>query len=97
MKTNKILFNTFCISLLFFIGDLALAQATGGLTDSVKGKLSTVQTALTAVGGVTVTIALIYVGMKMIFQAAEWKDVAPVFWGAVLIGGAAIIGGALIN
>lgn len=97
MKTSKFLLNIFCLFLVCFIGDFALAQTTGGLTDSVKGKLTTVQTALTAVGGVTVTIALIYVGMKMIFQAAEWKDVAPVFWGAVLIGGAAIIGGALIN
>ncbi len=97
MKTNKLVFNIISLFLVYFFCDFAMAQATGGLSDSVKGKLTTVQTALTAVGGVTVTIALIYVGMKMIFQAAEWKDVAPVFWGAVLIGGAAIIGSALIN
>jgi type IV secretion system protein VirB2 len=97
MNTNKLNFNIVGIFLVYFFCTLAMAQDAGGLTDSVKGKLSTIQTALTAVGGVVVTIALIYVGMKMVFQAAEWKDVAPVFWGAVLIGGASIIGGALIG
>lgn len=75
----------------------SFAMATGGLDATLTKKLAPVQTALVAIGGVTVTIALLYVGMKMVFQAAEWKDVAPVFWGAVLIGGASAIASSLIN
>ena len=87
---------TIYATLLLSICDFVLAQTTGGLAAPLTSKLGTVKTALAAVGGVTVTIALIWVGMKMAFQGAEWKDVAPVFWGGVLIGGATIIGGALI-
>lgn len=59
--------------------------------------LNTVSTWLLSIGVVVLTIALMFVGFRMMFQAAQWKDVAPVFWGGVLIGGAAGIAGMMIG
>jgi type IV secretion system protein VirB2 len=91
MKTDKLSINIVTLSLLYFFCDVAMAQLSG----VAESKMAMVQTTMTAVGAIAVTIALVYVGLKMVFQAAEWKDVAPVFWGGVLIGGASIIGGFL--
>jgi len=59
--------------------------------------LGSVNSWMLGIGGVIVTCALMFVGFRMVFQAAEWKDVAPVFWGGVLIGSAAAIGPQLIK
>lgn len=61
----------------------AVAKATGILT--------TVITALTLLAVAAVTIAIMFVGFRMAFQTAQWKDVAPVFWGGILIGSAAAL------
>lgn len=58
--------------------------------------LNSVSTWLLSIGVVTLTIALMFVGFRMMFQSAQWKDVAPVF-GGVLIGAAAGIAGMLIG
>ena len=50
--------------------------------------LNKVQAWLLGIGATAVTIAFMFVGFRMAFQAAQWKDVAPVFWGGTLIGGA---------
>ena len=50
--------------------------------------LNTVQTWLLSICAVLVTLALMFVGIRMAFHAAQWKDVAPVFWGGILMGGA---------
>ena len=94
MNTNKLLLNIFCVFLVYFSCDFAIAQ---GLDTVAKGRMETVQAVMSTIGAIAVTISLVYVGIKMVFQAAEWKDVAPVFWGGVLIGGASIIGGFLIK
>ncbi|SFU33618.1 type IV secretion system protein VirB2 [Nitrosomonas eutropha] len=70
----------------------AFAQLERGTT-----MLNSVSTWLLSIGVVVLTIALMFVGFRMMFQAAQWKDVAPVFWGGVLIGGAAGIAGMLIG
>jgi len=70
----------------------AFAQLEKGTT-----MLNSVSTWLLSIGVVVLTIALMFVGFRMMFQAAQWKDVAPVFWGGVLIGGAAGIAGMLIG
>lgn len=70
----------------------AFAQLDRGTT-----MLNSVSTWLLSIGVVVLTIALMFVGFRMMFQAAQWKDVAPVFWGGVLIGGAAGIAGMLIG
>jgi type IV secretion system protein VirB2 len=59
--------------------------------------LGNVNTWMLGIGGVIVTCALMFVGFRMVFQAAEWKDVAPVFWGGVLIGSAAAVGPQLMG
>jgi type IV secretion system protein VirB2 len=91
MKTDKLIVNVVTLLLFYFFCDVAFAQ----LSCVADDKMTTIQKTMTGVGAVAVTISLIYVGLKMIFQAAEWKDVAPVFWGGVLIGGAGVIGGFL--
>jgi type IV secretion system protein VirB2 len=55
-----------------------------------------VSTGLIALGLVTVTIAVMFVGFRMIFRAAQWADLAPVFWGGLLVGGASTIAGAFM-
>jgi type IV secretion system protein VirB2 len=62
-----------------------------------RDMLNQVSTWLLSIGAVALTIALMFVGFRMMFQAAQWKDVAPVFWGGVLIGGAAGIAGMLVG
>lgn len=59
--------------------------------------LTTVSTWMTTIGITIVTIALMVVGFRMVFQAAEWKDVAPVFWGGVIIGSASGIAAMFIG
>jgi type IV secretion system protein VirB2 len=59
--------------------------------------LSTVQTWLRGIAIVVATIAVMFVGFRMMFQAAQWKDVAPVFWGCVLIGGSTGIASMLVG
>lgn len=70
----------------------AFAQITAGTQ-----LLTNISTWLRGLGITVVTIALMVVGFRMVFQAAEWKDVAPVFWGGVIIGTAATIAGLFIN
>jgi type IV secretion system protein VirB2 len=72
---------------------LANAQILGNTTTV----LSELRDALRGIGIVVVTIAVMFVGFRMVFQAAQWKDVAPVFWGGVLIGGAAGIASSVLS
>ena len=65
--------------------------------EKAKQTLSTVQTWLAGIAGVCITIALMFVGFRMAFQAAQWKDVAPVFWGGVLIGSATGVAAMLVG
>jgi type IV secretion system protein VirB2 len=74
----------------------ALAGGVGGLAKGAT-LLNTVSTWMTTIGITIVTIALMVVGFRMVFQAAEWKDVAPVFWGGVIIGSASGIAAMFIG
>lgn len=65
--------------------------------EKAKTTLTTVQTFLLSIAGVVITIAVMFVGFRMAFQAAQWKDVAPVFWGGVLIGGSSGIAAMLVG
>lgn len=56
--------------------------------EKAKQTLGTIQVWLVSISAAIITIALMFVGFRMAFQAAQWKDVAPVFWGGVLIGAA---------
>ncbi len=87
MKISKSLL--LCL-VLFGVHSVAFAQFAAATT-----ALTQIQSVMKSLGVAIVTIAMMYVGFKMVFQAAEWKDVAPVFWGGVLIGGAATVAGML--
>lgn len=73
---------------LLLLSQSALAGGAGGGLQRGTQVLNAISTWMTGIGIVIVTIALMFVGFRMVFQAAEWKDVAPVFWGGILIGGA---------
>lgn len=89
MKNLK---SAFILTTCMAITSPAFAQLAKGTT-----MLTTVQSWLTTISVIVVTLALMFVGFRMVFNAAQWKDVAPVFWGGVVIGGAAGIAGMLIN
>jgi type IV secretion system protein VirB2 len=69
------------------------AQVLGnslGIMQKAIGELKTI-------GVAVVTIAVMFCGFRMVFQAAQWKDIAPIFWGGILIGGATTIAGVLLG
>ncbi len=63
---------------------MQISQLTSGLT--------WIQTTLTGIGAVLIIIAIMWCGFKMIWQHAKWSEVAHIFFGGILIGGAAAIG-----
>lgn len=81
------------VAVLLMSAHPAFAQ----ISATAETLLGNVNSWMLGIGGVIVTCALMFVGFRMVFQAAEWKDVAPVFWGGVLIGSAAAVGPQLIG
>lgn len=77
---------------------MAVVLATPALAQvaQVNTTLTTIKSILTGVSVVVVTIAIMWAGFKMIFQHAKFGDIANIFIGAMLIGGAAGIAGVLI-
>ena len=76
---------------------LAISSPAFAQFEKGTSMLTKVASWMGTVGISVVTIALMFVGFRMVFQAAEWKDVAPVFWGGAIIGGAAALAGALLG
>lgn len=70
----------------------AMAQVT-----KVESNINWVQATLAAVAIITVTIAFMWVGFKMIFQHAKWAEVAHIVIGAGFIGGASGLGAILAS
>lgn len=61
-----------------------VTQLTSGL-DWIKGTI-------TGIGVVVIVIAIMWTGIQMMFQHAKWSQVAHIFFGGILVGGAAAIG-----
>jgi len=61
-----------------------ISQLTSGL--------EWIKTTITGVGIVVIVIAIMWTGFKMMFQHAKWSEVAQIFLGGILVGGAAAIG-----
>lgn len=61
-----------------------ISQLTSGLT--------WIQTTITGIGVLVIIIAIMWTGVKMMFQHAKWSEVAHIFFGGILVGGAAAIG-----
>jgi type IV secretion system protein VirB2 len=83
-------------NLMFYVLSFALASLTfaepafATLTVGVT-MLSQVISWLTLIAGAVATVAFMFIGYRMMFAAAQWKDVSPIFWGAIIIGAAASI------
>lgn len=65
--------------------------------EKAKSTLSMVQAWILGIAVVLTSIAIMFVGFRMMFQAAQWKDVAPIFWGAVLAGSSTAIATMLVG
>ncbi len=63
---------------------MQISQLTSGMT--------WIQTTLTGIGALMIILAIMWCGFKMIWQHAKWSEVAHIFFGGILIGGAAAIG-----
>jgi len=61
-----------------------ISQLTSGL--------EWIKATITGVGIVVIVIAIMWTGFKMMFQHAKWSEVAQIFFGGILVGGAAAIG-----
>jgi type IV secretion system protein VirB2 len=72
-----------------------LAHAQG--FDKVNTTVTNVQTILVLISVGLVTIAIIWAGIKMIFQGARLVDVSNVLIGATFIGGAGAFAAYLVN
>jgi type IV secretion system protein VirB2 len=81
-----------CLSALLLV-DPARAQ----ITSQASTILSDISTGLTALGVVICTIALMWAGFKMMFQHARFGEIANIFIGSMLVGGASTIAGVLMS
>lgn len=70
------------------IGMLVAAHPAFAQITKVNTVMAAIQTTLTGVSVTVFTIALIWVGYKMIFDGARWTDVSNIVFGAILVGGA---------
>jgi type IV secretion system protein VirB2 len=70
----------FVLGLVLLLSVDAFAQLA--IVESTLGKI---QTALRTLSVVTVTLAFLYVGYKILFGGSTFKEVAPVIIGALII------------
>lgn len=70
---------------------VSAAPAYAQITQLTSG-LDWIRTTISGVGVVIIIIAIMWVGVKMMFQHAKWSEVAHIFFGGILVGGAAAIG-----
>lgn len=71
---------------------LAFAQFT-----QLSTTLDNLVTVLSGAGVLTVTLAIMWAGYKMVFQHARWADISTIVFGAVFIGGAAALAKYLVG
>lgn len=70
---------------------IAASPSYAQITQLTSG-LDWIKTTITGVGIVIMVIAIMWTGVKMMFQHAKWSEVAGIFFGGILVGGAAAIG-----
>jgi type IV secretion system protein VirB2 len=71
---------------------LAMALPASAQIQQLSSGLDWIKTTITGVGIVIMVIAIMWTGFKMMFQHAKWSEVAQIFFGGILVGGAAAIG-----
>lgn len=69
----------------------ALAQEDGGGLDRVNTVFTNLETVLTGISVVTVTIALLIFGYMLLFQATQVTWLARIIGACIIIGGASAI------
>ncbi|SDE08889.1 TrbC/VirB2 family protein [Paraburkholderia lycopersici] len=79
--------------LALLLADPACAQ----ITSQASTILNDISTGLMAIGVVICTIALMWAGFKVMFQHARFGEIANIFIGAMLVGGASTIAGVLLS
>lgn len=87
MKNNKILLLMLLPNFLF---------SAGGLS-KVNTLLETISGWLYGAAAVTVTIAILWVGYKILFGGQTLRECAPVLIGSIIIASASTIAGLLIS
>jgi type IV secretion system protein VirB2 len=85
----------FVLLTLFIFAETAFCQS-GGLSGA-KNLLENIEGALRALSVVTVTIAILWVGYKVLFGGQTLRECAPIIIGAILIAGASEIANLLIS
>ncbi|HED4368690.1 TrbC/VirB2 family protein [Campylobacter jejuni] len=70
--------------------------AAGGI-DKVNTFMQNLSIALYALGGVLLTIALMWCTSRIMYQGQTLREVAPVFIGGVIFGSASAIAGYIIT
>lgn len=90
MKTMNTLRNIYKFLSLALLSLLMSSPAFAGLDVGVS-MMTEVISWLTSLSIAVCTVAFMFIGYRMMFAAAQWKDVAPIFWGAIIIGAAGTI------
>lgn len=67
-------------------------MAHAGLPD-IQGKANAASAWLIGAGLAIVTFAVAYTGVKTLARGVQFEEIAKLFWGSMLIGGAAIVAG----
>lgn len=71
---------------------IALAPPCLAQVAQLTSGLDWIRTTITGIGVVVIIIAIMWTGIQMMFQHAKWSQVAHIFFGGILVGGAAAIG-----
>jgi len=71
---------------------IALATPAFAQVSQLTNGLNWIKVTIQGVGAVIIIIALMWVGVQMMFMHAKWSQVAHIFFGGILVGGAAAIG-----
>lgn len=84
-----------CKSPLFALGLALVSQAA--LATPGQSQLSTLQTWLLAIGGIVITLALMYAGLEMAWKKKPFSEISHVFFGGILFGAAPMIAAMIIS
>lgn len=76
---------------------LAAAGPSFAQITQLTSGLNWIKTTITGIGVVVIVIAIMWVGIQMMFMHAKWSQVAHIFFGGILVGGAAAIGAQLFG
>lgn len=90
MKSINTMRNLYKFLSLALFSLMMASPAFAGLDVGVT-MMQTVISWLTTLSIAVCTVAFMFIGYRMMFAAAQWKDVAPIFWGAIIIGAAGSI------